>query len=131
MAPSKSGVKVNRSAVNFPSCNSPGAAQFAFCDETLSTDERTEDLLSRMTLHQKLGMLSPNPVLGSTGQAHTWNGSSLGSEPFLQQVMTYTWLTETNTNAQSKCWKGFDGKSNKCSTNLPGPNSIASSWNKT
>ena len=32
---------------------------------------------------------------------------------------------------QSACWKGFDGKSNKCSTNIGGPNSIASSWNRT
>ena len=65
---SKGGFKVNKSAVNFQSCNAPGAEQFAFCDEALSTDERTEDLLSRMNLHMKLGMLSPNPVLGGTGK---------------------------------------------------------------
>ena len=124
-------VKVNVSAVNFQGCSAPGAEQFAFCDMSLSTEERVEDLLTRFTLEEKLGMISPNPTLGSTCQGYTWNGTSLGDSPFLKQVITYIWLNEANTNVQSACWKGWDGKDNKCSTNLPGPNCVASTWNRT
>ena len=124
-------VKVNVSAVNFQGCSAPGAEQFAFCDMSLSTEERVEDLLTRFTLEEKLGMISPNPTLGSTCQGYTWNGTSLGDSPFLKQVITYIWLNEANTNVQSACWKGWDGKANKCSTNLPGPNCVASTWNRT
>ena len=35
----------------------PGAGQFAFCDMTLGTDARVEDLLNRFTLDEKLGMV--------------------------------------------------------------------------
>lgn len=136
-APPASG-SVNLTAVNFQGCAKPGAEQFAFCDMSLSIVERVDDLLSRMNLDQKLGMISPNPVLGNTCQGFTWNGTSLASsgdlredEKFLEQVITYIWLNEANTNVQSACWKGWDGKQNKCSTNIGGPNSIASTWNKT
>ena len=137
-APPAAGGSVNTSAVNFQGCAQKGAEQFDFCDMTLPVVERVEDLLSRMTLDQKLGMISPNPTLGSTCNGFTWNGTSMGSseplsedEKFLEQVITYIWLNEANTNVQSACWKGFDGKANKCSTNIGGPNSIASTWNKT
>ena len=128
---------VNLTAVNYQGCAHPGAEEFAFCDMSLPTVERVEDLLSRMSLDQKLGMISPNPTLGSTCQGYTWNGTSLASGPmtddqkFLAQVITYVWLNEANTNVQSSCWKGWDGKENKCSTNIGGPNSIASTWNRT
>ena len=55
---------LNATAVNFKGCNAPGAEEFAFCDMSLSAKARAEDLLSRFTLDQKLGMLSPNPTLG-------------------------------------------------------------------
>ena len=77
---------VNKSAVNYQGCAAPGAEQFAFCDTSLPTKERVEDLLTRFTLDQKLGMISPNPTLGDTCVGTTWNGTSLGNASFLKQV---------------------------------------------
>ena len=59
-APPASGgnATVNVSAVNFQGCSAEGAEQYAFCDGTLSTKERVEDLLNRFSLDQKLGMIS-------------------------------------------------------------------------
>ena len=54
----------------------PGAEQFAFCDMSLPTKDRVEDLLTRFTLDEKLGMISPNPMLGDTCVGTTWNGTS-------------------------------------------------------
>ena len=126
-----SGALLNKSAVNYQGCAALGAEQFAFCDMALSTEDRVEDLLSRFTLNEKLGMISPNPMLGDTCVGSTWNGTSLGNASFLKQVISYGFLTETNTDVQASCWKGFDGKDNKCVTNLPGPNCVASTWNRT
>jgi hypothetical protein len=86
-APPAGPATVNKTAVNFQGCAAPGAEQYAFCDPALSTEARVEDLLNRFSLDQKLGMLSPNPTLGSTCQGYTWNGTSLGDAPFLQQVI--------------------------------------------
>ena len=122
---------LNATAVNFASCNAPGAEEFAFCDTTLSAEARTEDLLNRLTLDQKLGMLSPNPMLGDTCAGFMYNGSSMGDAPFLKQINTYKWLTETNGDITAGCWKGPSGKENKCVTNLPGNAVVASSWNRT
>jgi hypothetical protein len=122
---------LNATAVNFKGCNAPGADEFAFCDMSLSASARTEDLLNRFTLDQKLGMLSPNPVLGDTCAGYMWNGSSLGNASFLKQIGSYKWLTETNGDITAQCWKGPTGKANKCVTQLPGNTVMASSWNRT
>ena len=42
-----------------------------------------------------------------------WNGTSMGDAPFLKQINSYKWLTETNGDITAGCWQGPTGKAAK------------------
>lgn len=51
-----------------PTCQDPRLASLPFCDQTLDTDTRARDLVSRMTLNEKvLNLQNNNPGVGRLG----------------------------------------------------------------
>jgi beta-glucosidase len=99
---------------NFHGCVSPNATGLPYCDAKLSIDARLEDLVKRLTLDEKIGLISP---------AHHTPSFSAGV-PRLG-VPIYNWLTEANTAIQAAC-AGPD----RCPTQFPGPLNMASSFNR-
>ena len=80
------------SAPNFHGCIVPEAVSLPYCDHTLSIDARLADLLGRLTLDEKIGLISP-----------------AGHTPTLSEGVPrlglpgYNWLTEANTVIQAAC----------------------------
>lgn len=103
---------------NYWACQNDIARSFPYCDATLSIDDRLEDLISRLTLEEKVSLISPQPELGSTCATHTASVPRLG-------LPSYMWLVEVNSAVASKCFLG------KCATQFAGPLSMAASFNKT
>lgn len=66
-------------------------------------------LLGRLTLDEKIAMISPQPDLGNTCGVHTAGKKSIG-------LPSYFWLVETNTGIASSCLGP-----NKCTTTFSGP----------
>ena len=83
--------------------------QLPFCNIELPLDSRVKDLVSRLTLDEKINMLSPDPKLGSTCNTHTDGVERLGVPPWM-------WLDETNSGTDAACYA-----KDKCSTVFPGP----------
>eukprot|EP01126_Amoeba_proteus_P002860 TRINITY_DN10928_c0_g1_i7.p1 TRINITY_DN10928_c0_g1~~TRINITY_DN10928_c0_g1_i7.p1 ORF type:complete len:672 (+),score=96.86 TRINITY_DN10928_c0_g1_i7:1352-3367(+) len=104
---------------NYHGCLNSVAKALPYCDLTLSYEERLKDLMGRLSLDEKIAMISPQPDLGNTCGDHTAGKSEIG-------LPTYFWLVETNTNVASSCL-GPD----KCATTFTGPLGMASSFNRT
>jgi hypothetical protein len=49
---------------NYKGCVSSVAKALPYCDETKSFDERVSDLVGRLSLADKIAMISPQPVQG-------------------------------------------------------------------
>ena len=99
---------------NFHGCVSVNSTGLPYCNSKLSIDSRLEDLVGRLTLEEKVGLISP---------AHHTPSFSAGV-PRLG-VPIYNWLTEANTAVQAAC-VGPD----RCPTQFPGPLNMASSFNR-
>jgi beta-glucosidase-like glycosyl hydrolase len=97
------------------------SANFPFCDHTLPLQGRVQDLLGRLTLTEKLGMLGPN-----TNGSHVGSCSDMDAGVARLGIPPYTHLVETNSGAGSECLA-----ENKCATNFPGPTGLAASFNRT
>lgn len=81
--------------------------------------QRMADLLGRLSLPEKIAMISPQPKLGSTCATHTAGKASIG-------LGSYSWLIETNTGVAAACMApGI------CATTFNGPMGIAASFNRT
>ena len=88
-----------------------------YCDHTLSYEARTEDVLKRLTIDEKVGLLSPHDAPNYCG-AHASPVPSIG-------LPDWRWLTEANTQVAG-CTS--DGK--RCSTVFVGPTGMAASFNR-
>lgn len=110
----------NNKAPNYWGCTSHNQSlrELPFCNASLSIEERLNDLMNRLTLKEKIAMLSPQSNLGDTCATHTASVSRIG-------LPQYMWLVETNTAVASHCL------SHKCATEFSGPLSIAASFNRT
>jgi beta-glucosidase-like glycosyl hydrolase len=102
---------------NFWGCQNDVAKALPYCDMSLSIDERLEDLLSHLTLDEKVDMIGADPTQ-DVCMTHTMNVSRIG-------LPDYYWLVETNTAVGSACIA-----ENKCATEFSGPLSIAASFNR-
>ena len=91
---------------------------YKFCNTSVPLDDRVADFVGRLTLDEKIKMLSPDETLGSGCNDHT-NGV-----PRLD-VPQYMWLVETNTGVNSACYG-----QGKCATTFPGPMGMAASFNR-
>ena len=56
---------------NYKGCLNETARKLPYCDESKTIDERVDDLISRLTLEEKINTISPQPSLGDTCGDHT------------------------------------------------------------
>lgn len=105
---------------NYRGCANKIALALPYCDESLSVDDRVNDLVSRLSLEEKVATISPQPSLGDTCGDHTAGKADIG-------LPDYFWLTETNTNVAALCYTD----PYKCPTTFVGPLGMGSSFNRT
>jgi beta-glucosidase-like glycosyl hydrolase len=113
------GVCTGKPVPNYQACVSPVALALPYCDVKLSVDDRVKDLISRLSLDDKIASISPQPKLGETCGVHSAGKASIG-------LPDYFWLTETNTNVAAKCYT----EPWKCATTFIGPMGMGASFNK-
>ena len=95
------------------------SSTFPFCDDTLPISERLLDLVNRLTLEEKIGLMSAD----SATHVNACNEMDHGVPRF--GIPPYMHLVETNTAVASSCLKA-----DKCSTNYPGPTGLGASFNR-
>jgi hypothetical protein len=100
---------------NFHGCVDPVATALPYCNASLPIDARLDDLVGRLTLEEKIGLISP-----------AQHGPTLSKGVDRLGLPGYNWLTEANTAIQAACI-GPD----RCPSQFPGPLNMASSWNRT
>ncbi|CAB9503422.1 xylosidase/alpha-L-arabinofuranosidase 1 [Seminavis robusta] len=109
---------------NYQECTSELSLTFPYCDMSKSWDERVDYLVAELNLTEKIGLLSPDPTVVSKGYidcyAITYAVPRLG-------IGRYMWLVETNSQANSLCYKN----TTHCPTAFPGALGLAASFNTT
>ena len=88
-----------------------------FCDPTLSTADRVADLVSRLTLAEKIGLTGAD--LSKDGSCDTKDAGVKRLD-----VPPMQWLVETNSMAASSCYN------NSCATSFPSAQNLAASFNR-
>lgn len=63
---------------NFHGCLDASATALPYCDEKLSLEARSKDLLGRLSLEEKVAMITPQPKLGGTCATHTAGKAEIG-----------------------------------------------------
>lgn len=99
-------------------CLDRSVRSLPFCDPTLSIEARVADLVSRMTLSEKIGLTGADLTKDNACDTKDPGVSRLGIPPM-------QWLVETNSMAASACYNGT------CATSFPSAQNLASSFNKT
>ena len=116
-------LKVATAAPNFwvYGCQ-PGnvSSAFPFCDYKLDVSTRVADLISRLDLTEKLG------ILGSDSKTKVNNCNNMDGGVSRLGIPTYMNLVETNTAVAAACVA-----ENVCATNFPGPANLAGTFNRT
>jgi beta-D-xylosidase 4 len=101
------------------SCDKEQFRGMVFCNHTRPINVRVRNLISMLTLDEKVGLLGANP--GFPLCPSTDGGvERLG-------INRYTYLVETNTGVSSRC---LDGHQDKCSTTFGSPAMMAASFNR-
>eukprot|EP00299_Pterocystis_sp_00344_P008133 c2962_g1_i1.p1 GENE.c2962_g1_i1~~c2962_g1_i1.p1 ORF type:complete len:853 (-),score=180.57 c2962_g1_i1:68-2626(-) len=109
--------KCTNSQPNYQACLTPLAQSFQYCNTSLSFDDRVDDLLSHLSLDQKIATIGPDPNLGNPCATHTDGADSIGLGPWM-------WLVETNTGVASACVaQGI------CASTFPGPVGLGATFN--
>eukprot|EP00051_Salpingoeca_urceolata_P002175 m.47862 g.47862 ORF g.47862 m.47862 type:complete len:851 (-) comp11951_c0_seq1:94-2646(-) len=104
---------------NFHGCLTPKAKALKYCDTSLTHEERVQDLMSHLSLAEKIAAIAPQPKLGGTCACHTSGVERIG-------FPNWSWLVEANTAIAAAC-AGPD----KCATTFSGPMGMGASFNKT
>ena len=85
---------------------------------SLSHLERADSLMSLLTLEEKIGLIAPDPSLGSTCFAHIHAIPRVG-------LPEYGWLVEANTGVASECLGP-----EQCATTFVGPTGLGAAFNR-
>jgi len=104
---------------SYQACANAVALTLPYCNTSLSFEARLQDLLGRLSVPQKISMISPQPQLGDTCGVHTNTIPELG-------LPQYYWLVETNTGVASACLAP-----GQCATTFSGPLGMGASFNRT
>lgn len=86
------------------------SADYPFCNASLAIDARAADLISRLTLVEKISLM----------------GDSAAAVPRLG-VPKYEWWNEGLHGAQEDCVR--DGEVVRCATSFPAPSAMAAAFN--
>eukprot|EP01047_Picozoa_sp_COSAG01_P051479 COSAG01_NODE_5318_length_4337_cov_11.889571_2_plen_208_part_00 len=100
------------------------SAHLPFCDASRPVGERVRDLVGRLSLDEKLGLLGP----AKSGPWGKRPGSCTDMDAGVARlgIPGYTHLVEDNSGAGSECVAP-----GRCATNFPGPTGLAASFNRT
>lgn len=109
--------RVEASLPNFQGCVAAESKGLRYCDTSLSIDERLDDLLSHLSLPDKIAQLTPQ----GDRQCDTFTKGK--AEIGLSE---WHWLIETNTNVASGC-----PAEGRCATTFVGPAGMGASFNRT
>ncbi|EGD79556.1 hypothetical protein PTSG_10406 [Salpingoeca rosetta] len=99
-------------------CLSAATRELPFCNTSLSIGARLDDLIGRLSLHEKAGLIGPDPVTSPC--AFLDNGVKRLDIP------PYLYLVETNTAVASACIISQD----KCATTFIGPTGLGAAFNR-
>lgn len=108
-------------AQGFYGCLSTNATKLPYCNTSLSAADRVADVLSRLTLSQKISLLSPT-------DAPHYCACLTAAVPSVG-LPQYKWLTEVNSVAQAAGNPVCRGRE-RCPTIFVGPNNVAASFNR-
>ena len=111
-------VMVSGAVPNYQGCIDPVSRSLPYCDASLALEQRISDLISRLSIEEKVGILGGDPALGDTCSVFNRPIPRLG-------LPGYFWLEEVNTQANSACLGP-----NRCATTFPGPLGLAASFNR-
>jgi beta-glucosidase-like glycosyl hydrolase len=109
----------DRPSPNYWGCIEEEARALQYCNRSLPIDERVQDLLSHLTLDEKIGAIAPDPTEGNVCDTHTRGVPRIG-------LPGYMWLVEDNTAVASAC---LDNRT--CATQFSGPLSMGATFNRT
>lgn len=116
---------------NYQECKTELAQSFQYCNMSMSHNDRIESLLQELTLIEKLGILTPDPNV-SQGELDCY---TITNPINRMGIGRYMWLTETNSQVNSKCYMDSDNNGQKqkqrCATAFPGALGLASTFNTT
>jgi len=101
----------------FHGCTAPAAVRLPYCNTSLSREARLDDLVSRLSQAEKVGLLTPQDPRADCGGL-MGGAAEIGLPP-------WHWLTEANTNAAVNCIGP-----GKCATLFVGPEGMAASFNR-
>jgi len=101
----------------FHGCNVPAAAGLPFCNIKLSHAARVADMVGRLTMDEKIALLSPTQAPFCA--CHTAAIDRVG-------IPRYKWLTEVNSCVNTACLG-----EGRCPTTFVGPTGMAASFNRT
>eukprot|EP00443_Scrippsiella_acuminata_P015208 CAMPEP_0115234328 /NCGR_PEP_ID=MMETSP0270-20121206/34737_1 /TAXON_ID=71861 /ORGANISM="Scrippsiella trochoidea, Strain CCMP3099" /LENGTH=774 /DNA_ID=CAMNT_0002649073 /DNA_START=30 /DNA_END=2354 /DNA_ORIENTATION=+ len=107
------------SAPNFHGCVDPVARALPYCNTSLPLESRLDDLLSHMSLEEKVAQITPQQDLGDKCTTFTKGKKDIG-------LPEWVWLVETNTNIASACLR-----EGSCATTFVGPMGMGASFNRT
>jgi beta-glucosidase-like glycosyl hydrolase len=105
-------------APNYHGCLTNTSRRFAYCNFTLTDEERARSLIQMLTLEEKVGLISPDPGMGDTCFANIHGIPRVELPP-------YGWLVECNTGVASQCLGP-----EKCATTFPGPTGLGASFDR-
>ena len=95
------------------------SATLPFCDYNLPINERVNDLISRLDITEKLGLL------GSDANTLVNNCNNMDHGVPRLGIPTYMNLVEANSAVASACVA-----ENVCATSFPGPTNLAATFNR-
>eukprot|EP00040_Diaphanoeca_grandis_P036063 m.228606 g.228606 ORF g.228606 m.228606 type:complete len:784 (+) comp33542_c0_seq1:89-2440(+) len=103
---------------NYHGCDTPLAKSFQYCNTSLTNTQRVDSLIELLTLEEKIGLVAPDPGMGSTCFAHIHAIDRVG-------LPQYGWLVEVNTGVASRCIGP-----GQCVTTFSGPTGLGASFNR-
>jgi beta-D-xylosidase 4 len=113
------GVNCTRDPPAFQACLDATSQALPFCNFSLGIEQRLDDLLGRLSLEEKIIIISPQSSLGNICECHTGGIDRLG-------ISQWTWLVEANSGVAASCYSP-----GKCSTSFNGPEGLGASFNRT
>ncbi|EGD80404.1 hypothetical protein PTSG_13137 [Salpingoeca rosetta] len=111
-------------------CLSAATKELPFCNTSLSIGARLDDLIGRLSLQEKAGLIGPDPVTSPCAFLN-YGRQEVGKDiqhprSDLLDIPPYLYLVETNTAVAFACIISQD----MCATTFIGPTGLAAAFNR-